>query len=294
MPGLRPVGRKAPEIRELAAIVEEVDVDALLARLERRRESRLLSRATRGREREARPDSVSVAVHAPAVHREPVRPVVPRLVAPRPAQRSARAVERVHVIQEVLDVDRRLVGDGSGRVDAQEARALPERESPAHSEIGGICGADGRSGNRARPGMIVVGQPPFASAARRSTADKKPKPCEHRQRPGSPSQRRTDGARYPTGMKVFIHALAATSIFALVSTAQGSAQPRTTAPPPVVTVKVTITDTAIRLSPKRALRGSIGRFILVNRGKKPHTFVLGHERRSSTSAAGGAPRAASR
>ena len=35
------------------------------------------------------------------------------------------------------------------------------------------------------------------------------------------------------------------------------------------------------MSPKLAQRGSMGRFILVNPGKKPHTFVLGHERRGT-------------
>ncbi len=35
------------------------------------------------------------------------------------------------------------------------------------------------------------------------------------------------------------------------------------------------------MSPKLAQRGSMGRFILVNTGKKPHTFVLGHERRGT-------------
>ena len=35
------------------------------------------------------------------------------------------------------------------------------------------------------------------------------------------------------------------------------------------------------MSPKFAQRGSMGRFILVNTGKKPHTFVMGHERRGT-------------
>jgi len=68
----------------------------------------------------------------------------------------------------------------------------------------------------------------------------------------------------------------------LVPAAQsGAARPLTTAPPPVVTIKVMITDSRISMSPKRAQRGVMGRFILINRGTKPHTFKLGHERRGT-------------
>jgi len=65
---------------------------------------------------------------------------------------------------------------------------------------------------------------------------------------------------------------------ALVPAAQGSARPDTTAPPPVVTIKVMITDSKIGMTPRRAQRGVMARFILINRGAKPHTFKLGHER----------------
>ena len=71
------------------------------------------------------------------------------------------------------------------------------------------------------------------------------------------------------------------SAVALVPAAQSALQPQTTAPPPVSNIKVTITDTGVTISPKLAQRGSMGRFILINRGKKPHTFVLGHERRGT-------------
>ena len=71
------------------------------------------------------------------------------------------------------------------------------------------------------------------------------------------------------------------SAVALVPAAQSARQPQTTAPPPVSNIKVIITDTGITISPKLAQRGSMGRFILVNQGKKPHTFVLGHERRGT-------------
>ena len=71
------------------------------------------------------------------------------------------------------------------------------------------------------------------------------------------------------------------SAVALAPAAQSAYQPGTTAPPPVANIKITITDTGINVSPKLAQRGTIGRFILVNVGKKPHTFVLGHERRGT-------------
>ena len=82
-------------------------------------------------------------------------------------------------------------------------------------------------------------------------------------------------------MKSRLLALAAVSAVALVPAAQSADQPRTTAPPPVANIKVTITDAGIHMSPKLAQRGTMGRFILVNTGKRPHTFVLGHERRGT-------------
>jgi len=81
-------------------------------------------------------------------------------------------------------------------------------------------------------------------------------------------------------------ALAGAFAAVLVPAAQSSAQPETTAPPPVVSVKVTITDAKITMTPKRAQRGSLAQFILLNRGKKPHTFKLGHERRGKGSQTG--------
>jgi len=82
-------------------------------------------------------------------------------------------------------------------------------------------------------------------------------------------------------VKSRLFALAAVSAVALVPAAQSARQPQTTAPPPVSNIKVIITDSGITISPKLAQRGSMGRFILVNTGKKPHTFVLGHERRGT-------------
>lgn len=82
-------------------------------------------------------------------------------------------------------------------------------------------------------------------------------------------------------MKSRLLALAAVSAVALVPAAQSADQPQTTAPPQVANIKITISDTGIRVSPKIAQRGSMGRFVLVNVGKKPHTIVLGHERRGT-------------
>jgi hypothetical protein len=73
-----------------------------------------------------------------------------------------------------------------------------------------------------------------------------------------------------------ILALTAAFAIALLASAVSSAQPQTTQPSPVVIVKITITDSEISVSPKRAERGSIARFILVNHGKKLHVFRLGY------------------
>jgi hypothetical protein len=82
-------------------------------------------------------------------------------------------------------------------------------------------------------------------------------------------------------VKSRLFGVAAASAAAFVPSAQSSTRPLTTAPPPVVTVKITITDSRIAMSPKRAQRGSMARFILLNVGTKPHTFKLGHERRGT-------------
>ena len=47
-----------------------------------------------------------------------------------------------------------------------------------------------------------------------------------------------------------------------------------------------ITDSKIAMIPKRAQRGVMARFILINRGAKPHTFKLGHERRGTATQTG--------
>lgn len=78
----------------------------------------------------------------------------------------------------------------------------------------------------------------------------------------------------------------ACSLALIPAAGSSAAQPRTTAPPEVVTIRIMITDNAIRMTPKSAPRGDMGRFILVNAGKKPHTFALGHEHRQTGSQTG--------
>ena len=81
-------------------------------------------------------------------------------------------------------------------------------------------------------------------------------------------------------------ALVAVSAAALVPAAQSPAKPTTTAPPEVITVRVTLTDSRFGVTPKSAPRGDLGRFILVNRGKKKHTFALGHTKHGTGSQTG--------
>ena len=87
-------------------------------------------------------------------------------------------------------------------------------------------------------------------------------------------------------MKRRVSAIVVILAAAFVSAAQAPAKPLTTAPPEVITVKITMTDTRFSVSPKSAPRGDIGRFILVNRGKKPHAFALGHLNHASGSQTG--------
>jgi hypothetical protein len=70
--------------------------------------------------------------------------------------------------------------------------------------------------------------------------------------------------------------ICAASVVALLATAgQGLARPSTTNAPAIFTVKVTLTDRGIAMTPGHAARGSTVTFIVTNRGKKRHVFVLG-------------------
>jgi hypothetical protein len=69
-----------------------------------------------------------------------------------------------------------------------------------------------------------------------------------------------------------------TSIAVLLAAAQGAARPTTTEPTEIIDVNVTLRDTGITVSPNAGERGTASRFIVRNRGKKPHTFTVGHDK----------------
>jgi hypothetical protein len=66
---------------------------------------------------------------------------------------------------------------------------------------------------------------------------------------------------------------------ALILAAPGLARQDTTNEPAIFTVKVTLTDSAVRISPNHAARGSYCTFLITNRGAKTHRFVIGDIRR---------------
>lgn len=69
---------------------------------------------------------------------------------------------------------------------------------------------------------------------------------------------------------------------ALVPAARAAQQhSATTAPPPVVDIKVKISDAGISFSPARAVRGAFARFILLNTGKRSHAVLLGSTKRGA-------------
>jgi hypothetical protein len=65
----------------------------------------------------------------------------------------------------------------------------------------------------------------------------------------------------------------------LAVAASAYARPDTTNAPAFLTIKVTITDTAVTVRPNTALRGSNATFILTNRGKSTQKWVLGNATR---------------
>ena len=69
--------------------------------------------------------------------------------------------------------------------------------------------------------------------------------------------------------------LSAAALCASLAVAPALAVQRTTNAPAIFTVRVTLTDHRISMSPNHAIRGSTVTFILTNRGKKKHTFVFG-------------------
>jgi hypothetical protein len=65
----------------------------------------------------------------------------------------------------------------------------------------------------------------------------------------------------------------------LAVAASASARTDTTNAPAFLTIKVTITDTAVTVKPSTALRGTNAIFILTNRGKSTQKWVLGNATR---------------
>jgi hypothetical protein len=68
---------------------------------------------------------------------------------------------------------------------------------------------------------------------------------------------------------------------ALSLAASAAGHPQTTNVPAIFTVKVTIRDKAIAMEPNHAVRGSTITFVLTNRAKKTHTFVIGDAKRGA-------------
>ena len=55
----------------------------------------------------------------------------------------------------------------------------------------------------------------------------------------------------------------------------------TTNVPAIFTVKVNIYDARLTMSPNHAIRGSTITFVMINRGKKTHTFQIGDVKRGA-------------
>ena len=69
--------------------------------------------------------------------------------------------------------------------------------------------------------------------------------------------------------------LLAASLACLVLATDGSARPQTTTPGAYLTVRVSITNKGITMSPTHARRGQTAIFLLANRATTPHVFALG-------------------
>ena len=74
---------------------------------------------------------------------------------------------------------------------------------------------------------------------------------------------------------------AGTSAAALAVAGSAVGGLRTTNAPAIFTVKVTITEKGIAMSPNHGVRGSTVTFIMTNRGKKTRTFVIGDVKRGA-------------
>jgi hypothetical protein len=76
-------------------------------------------------------------------------------------------------------------------------------------------------------------------------------------------------------------ALAAGSALVLAGAAVAASGPQTTAPPPVIDIRVTMTDRAVTMKPPLGYRGDYARFTVINTGRKPHTLTFGHQKRGT-------------
>ena len=68
------------------------------------------------------------------------------------------------------------------------------------------------------------------------------------------------------------------AVAVLLAAAQGVARPLTTEPTEIIDYNVALRDTGITVTPKEGDRGTAGRFIVRNFGKKAHTFTVGNDK----------------
>ena len=68
------------------------------------------------------------------------------------------------------------------------------------------------------------------------------------------------------------------SLAVLLPAAQGAARPTTTEPTEIVDFNVALRDSGITVTPNVGLRGTAGRFVVRNFGKKAHTFTVGNDK----------------
>jgi uncharacterized cupredoxin-like copper-binding protein len=80
-------------------------------------------------------------------------------------------------------------------------------------------------------------------------------------------------------MRGVLLAICVVAALAVAGAAVGGS--RTTNVPAIFTVKITLSDAKIAMTPNHAVRGSTITFVLINRGRKTHTFVIGDPKRGA-------------
>lgn len=80
-------------------------------------------------------------------------------------------------------------------------------------------------------------------------------------------------------LKVRWIVLAAFALLTLVPAAAALNRPQTTEPTDVVDVRVNITDSKMTLSTRILERGVVGRFLIRNLGRRPHSFAFDVEQK---------------